>query len=504
MINWRTTIQDLLESSALHLLFFTRHRWLLGTFVLLLAIALAVFGGWLIAERGALLVLAMLAALGCAIWLLRDMDMGYLSVIGLVTLLPFASLPFSIGFTPTFLDLALLGLFATWLLPYLLGEEHRLVVTPVGGAVFAFAIMAVGSFISGLSHSAFTSYLARHFAELLLSMGLFYLIVNTILDTAHLQRVMRYLILGATAASLLGIVLYFLPETLTVYLLSSLARLGYPAGPGVLRYIRDDPALMRRATSTSVDPNVLGSLLNVTLAMTVPQLFAKRPLLPRWLMLLLMAIIALCLGLTISRGALVGFVVAVLVISVLRYHQLLPWMIIVVIIALLLPWTQNYIAHFVEGVKFQDLSMQMRMGEYKDAFRLIARYPVLGVGFSGAPDLDLYVAVASIYLLIAAQMGLIGLTVFLVIMGMVLFRFWKYRGIVQAMPEVEPLWYGLHAAIMGGLVGGISDHYFFSLDFHHSVTLFWLLVGLATAVTELVVMKNRQRCGGTSEKLALP
>jgi len=275
----------------------------------------------------------------------------------------------------------------------------------------------------------------------------------------------------------------------TMRLLSSLARLGYPAGPGVLRYIRDDPALMRRATSTSVDPNVLGSLLNVTLAMTVPQLFAKRPFLPRWMIVVVMLLIGLCLGLTISRGAMVGFAVAVLVISMLRYRPLLFWMGAAVIVVLLLPWTQAYVAHFIEGVHFQDLSMQMRMGEYKDAFRLIARYPLLGVGFSGAPDLDLYVAVASIYLLIASQMGLLGLSIFVVIMGIVLARFWKYHTVVRRLPELEPLWYGIHAAIVGGLVGGISDHYFFSLDFHHSVTLFWLLVGLATAATEIVSVK---------------
>jgi hypothetical protein len=39
---------------------------------------------------------------------------------------------------------------------------------------------------------------------------------------------------------------------------------------------------------------------------------------------------------------------------------------------------------------------------------------------------------------------------------------------------------------MGALVGGIFDHYFFNPDFHHSVTLFWLVVGLATAATEII------------------
>jgi O-antigen ligase len=128
----------------------------------------------------------------------------------------------------------------------------------------------------------------------------------------------------------------------------------------------------------------------------------------------------------------------------------------------------------------------MRLGEYKDALILISRYPFLGVGFTGAPDIDIYVAVANVYLIIAAQMGLVGLCAFLFVIGSVLVRFLKNRSQVLVDDELEPLWYGLHAAIIGGILSGLFDHYFFSLDFHHSVTLFWLILGLTTASTELV------------------
>jgi O-antigen ligase len=131
--------------------------------------------------------------------------------------------------------------------------------------------------------------------------------------------------------------------------------------------------------------------------------------------------------------------------------------------------------------------MKMRLGEYKDAFILIGRYPWLGVGFAGAPDIDIYTAVASMYLTIAERMGLIGLVVFLVIAGVLLARFWRWRKAAERLPDLEPLWYGIHAAIIGGLIAGLSDRYFFSLDFHHSVTLFWLIVGLATAAVQLVI-----------------
>lgn len=499
MTNWRTTIQDMLETSPLRGLVFTRHRWILPVLAGVLIIAASIGGGWMIAEISLLATLGAILGFAGLMWIFYDIEIAFIGVIGLITLLPFASLPFSIGFTPTFLDLALGVLFFAWMVPYLLGEEKTFIITPVGGAVLAFALMAVGSFVAGLPNGELTSYLLRHFAEIMLSIALFFLIVNSVRDSQRLGRIMRWLILGTTAAALLGIVLYLLPDLLSIRILSSLARLGYPAGAGVLRYIRDDPTLMQRATSTSVDPNILGSLLNLVMAMTLPQLFAKRRLLPTWILIPCLGIMGICLGLTVSRGSMVGMAGAVLVISVLRYRKLLPWIALALILVLMLPWTQSYVLHFIEGLQFQDLSMQMRLGEYKDTLTLIQRYPFLGVGFAGAPDLDIYVAVANVYMLIAAQMGLIGLAIFLAIMGITLQRFLAQRKIVRTMPDLEPLWYGLHAAIIGGLLGGLSDHYFFSLDFHHSVTLFWLIVGLTAAAAELVARaKHTQTSNATA------
>ncbi|MBN1873465.1 MAG: O-antigen ligase family protein [Anaerolineae bacterium] len=490
MINWRMMIQNLLEDSPARGVFFTRYRWLLVGVMALLSVAIGIGGGWLITEVGVVLVAALVIGMGYFFWSLRDIGIAYLGVIGIVTLLPFGSLPFSIGFTPTFLDLALGGLFFVWVLPYILGEESRFIMTPLGGPILAFAFLAVGTFVAGLSHSALTSYLIRHFAEVLLSIALFYLVVNTLRDVRGLERVMTFLILGASAAAFLGIILYFLPDTLTIRLLSALARFGYPSGSGVLRYIRDDPELMQRATSTSVDPNILGSLLNVTIAMTLPQLFSERPVLPRWCIVALLGVMGLGLGLTISRAAMLGVAVAAAVIALMRYRKLLWLMGFAAALLLVLPWTQSYILHFVEGFQLQDLSTQMRMGEYKDALILIQRYPLLGVGFAGAPDIDIYINAASLYLMVAGQMGLIGLAVFLLIVFLLLVRFWQLRVLAYNLPGIEPLWYGVHAAMIGGLIGGGLDRYFFSLDFHHSVTLFWLLLGLAAAASHLVEMQS--------------
>ncbi|MFQ6101421.1 MAG: O-antigen ligase family protein [Anaerolineae bacterium] len=482
----------------LYRIFTSRHRWLAVLAALVLCAALALTVGYLLAEFGPLITGAGLVGLFLGLWMLRDIEVAYLTVIGVACLLPFASFPFSIGFTPTFLDAAMGALFLLWAFQLAADAQREFVGTSLGLPIGLFVLLAVGSFVFGLSNAPATPYVLRHFGEVLLSVALFFLVVNTVRDAGRLRRIVRVLILCAFVTAALGVVLYvvavYVSDDLVISTLSKLGRLGYPVGPGVLRYIRDDPRLPMRATSTSVDPNVLGSLLNLTLGTAVPQLFTRRPLIRRRYLVPMLGLMALCLVLTISRGSLVGVGVALAVVATLRYRKL--WLLLLVALALmlLLPQTQDYVAHLIEGFRGEDLATQMRFGEYKDAFILIGRYPWLGVGFAGSPDIDTYIGVANVYLLIAEQMGLVGLTSFLAIVGVLFSRFWRTRSLAATEPELEPLWWGLHAGLIGALVGGIVDHYFFNLDFHHSVTLFWLVVGLATAATEII----RQRATPTT------
>ena len=127
----------------------------------------------------------------------------------------------------------------------------------------------------------------------------------------------------------------------------------------------------------------------------------------------------------------------------------------------------------------------MRLGEYKDAFRLISQYPFFGVGFGVAPDVDLYIGVSSIYLLLAEQIGLVGLTSYLVVVSQVLWRGLAplLRG--QIAPEVEPLLLGAIGALVAALTAGVFDHHFVNLRFPHVVALFWLLAGLIVVLARL-------------------
>jgi len=452
-------------------------------------VGVALVGGALLSfltPVGGLVVI--LAGLG-ALLMLRDMRWGLLALVAVIGLLPFASLPFKIGFTPTFLDLVFAVLYAVWAIRLVTRQQQDFVLSPIGLPVLVFITLAVFCFVMGLAHSRPSANDLRTFGEVLLGFGIFFLVVNNVRDPKWLRQLTASLVLVGTAESVVGILFYALPATWTVRLLNPLGRLGYPVGLGALRYINDDTAGTMRAIGTNVDPNILGTMLVVTLCLAGVQLVARRPVLPRAVLAVSVALMGACLFLTYSRSSMLGVVVALGIIALLRYRRLALLLMTAGLLLLLLPQTQAYVAHFVEGIEVADRSTQMRMGEYKDTFELIKRYPWIGVGFVGTPDIDLYLGVASLYLAVAAQMGIIGLLSFCIVaiaFVAYLLRAWRTSG---KDTSLEPLLLGYEAAVLGSLVSGLLDHTL--LTYPHAVALLWLTLGLGIASARTAMLADK-------------
>jgi polysaccharide biosynthesis protein PslJ len=446
----------------------------------------AVLGGIILAFGGPIAGLAVVIGGVATVLVLRNVEWGFFGVIAVVTLLPFATLPVDIGLTPTFLDMALGAVILVWLLGIVSGKQSRLVTAPVVLPLILFMLVAIFAFIFGLANGPLTATLLRKFAELLLSLGFVIVILDYCRTWLRLERLVKFLLLMGAAAAAIAIGLWLLPEDTTNNLLNLLTRLGYPGG-WVIRYIEENPELSERAIGTSVDPNSLGGLLLMIGALAGPQLVAKQRLFSRKLTWVISGLVLIGLILTFSRGAMLGLVAGLGFIAVVRYRRLVPYLIFAGLLLLFLPAAQAYIGRFIEGFQGADLATQMRFGEYRDALTLIGRYPVFGVGFAGAPDIDLYLAVASVYLTIAGRMGLLGLVVFFLLVGTVFVYAFNHRRLAKADERIGPVWLGLHAALAGALVAGLFDHYLFNMDFHHAVTIFWMVLGLASAATRLAI-----------------
>ncbi|MCS7251061.1 MAG: O-antigen ligase family protein [Anaerolineae bacterium] len=454
--------------------------------VLILGLIAAWGLGWAIALGGPILAIAGLLGAILIVFILSSVDVAFLTVLAVIFLLPFGTFPVRLGFTPTLLDLAVMG----WLLAGLawwaagrLGTPHG---TALGFPVLIFLGTTLVTFIAGLAHAPLTQTVARRFAEFLLAIASFFWVVTLVREEIRLSRLIRWIIGLGFLTALIAVVLYVLPDSQAEEWLLRLQPLGYyrEGGP-TLRYILDDPEQPERAIGTAVDPNLLGATLATLILLTLPQIFASQPMWPRPLIALFLGTMGLALLLTFSRGAFIGTATAVLALSLFRYRRLLPMIVVGLILLFLLPVTQDFAQHLLAGLRGEDLATRMRFGEYRDALTLIMRYPLFGVGFAGVPDVDLYIKVASIYLLLAVQMGLVGLGIFLLVIAAFFGMAWNARHIVRNRPDLEPIWLGLHGAVVAALISGVFDHHFVNFDFHHMVQWFWLLIGLGAAATRM-------------------
>lgn len=465
----------------------------------LIGVAIGLIGGLIglaIVVAGIPLTFAAIFGLLVGLYILTDVSAALYGVIFVTALLPFGTVPVRIGFTPTLLDVALGVFLIVYLFQWMTGRRAGLRLTPVHALILLYMGWLVLSFALGLRYGMPTSADLRQFAESLLSIGMTFVLVDLLRDPKALRRLVLVVLVAVGTQALVGLALYALPDATAENVLVRLARIGYPNG-GVIRYIEDNPGLPERAIGTWVDPNAYGGVLAIAAAMIAPQLFAEKPVLRwRWLTFIVVSLVALALFLTYSRASMLAFAAAVLFIAVIRYRRFIPLMAVGAALLLLLPQTQAYVERFADAFTASDLATQMRIGEYSDSLRLISRYPVFGVGFTGTPDIDLYTDVASMYLIMANQIGLVGLSIYLVTIASVFaYGFYSWRS-AKRNPNLAAIHLGYHAALLAAMVNGVADLYFFRTDFQSSIALFWLVVALALASSRLALERDERRTHG--------
>ncbi len=428
-----------------------------------------------------------------ALYVLTSVNAALYGVIGVMALLPFGTFPIKIGFTPTLLDAAMGAFLLVYLFQWMTGQRtlSSVKLTPVHAPLLIYIAWLIFSFVLGLRYGSPTSAILRQFAETLLSIGMVFVLVDLLRDPVSLRRLVLVVMAAAGVQALIALILYVMPDVTAERTLIRLARIGYPNG-GVIRYINDDPTGTERAIGTWVDPNALGGFLTVCAAMIAPQVFARKPVLRwRWLAWGALGAVGLGLLLTMSRASMLAFALSLTFISLFKgYRRFLPLLIAGFVVLLLIPQTQDYLARFVEAFTASDISTQMRVGEYTDAFRLISRYPVTGVGFTGTPEIDIYTDAASMYLIMANEIGLVGVGMFAATMlGVFAYGLRAWRA-VQDNTELRSILLGYHAALIAALLNATADLYFFRLDFQASITLFWLMVALALASSRLALERH--------------
>lgn len=419
-------------------------------------------------------VVAAGAALALAAAILQVPLRGVLSFALVAAVLPFAVVPVRVVFSPTLIDVVLTALLAAWT-TVALARRAQLVRTPIDSLLLAFIGLAVLSLVAGTAVADLPPERLRLFLKLLNSLLFFFGVTQVVKSAADLIHAWRTVVMGGAAAAAIALTLYALPREAAATFLESLAPLGYPTGPEVIRTIAGTDTV--RATGTSVDPNVLGALLMIALLLATAGLLAGRPTLPRWLLGASSAGMAVALALTYSRAAWVGLAVGLAYLGVFVHRRLL---LAVALLGGAMAATapgQTLLARLTSGLGLRDQATLLRLDEYRTALALIADYPVLGVGFGEAPRVDLHVGVSNLYLLVAEHIGIAGLALLLIILVVLAATAFRPD---RASPD-HGLRPGLQAAFLAALVTGLFDQYFFSLPLPHMVALFWMVAALLLA-----------------------
>lgn len=480
-------------SSAMHTWFMNRSAFMLALIVGTVIGISAGLAGFSLVVLGPVPTVSIIIGTLIGALMLSNVHAALMVALVSLVLLPFGTLPFSLGVTPTFLDMALGAFLVVYLMIRMTRRHTGFRSTPVHRLILLYVLWLLFAFVIGLQYGNPTVTIVRRLAETLLAIGLVWMLTDLLRDVSRLQKVVRLIMLLVGMQAAIAIVLYALPDATTESLLVRLSRIGYPDG-GVVRYIESNPELGERAIGTWVDPNALGGILAVGAMLMTPQLIAKRPVLrPRWLTVGLFGITVIALYLTNSRASFLALAFGLGVIVLLRYRRYMPLLIVAGLVFLLLPQTQTYIDRLLQAFQGADLATQMRIGEWTDALALISRYPVTGIGFTGTPFRNVYTDVANMYLIMANQIGLTGVFFFgLAMIGTFFYglRAWRTS---QDDSELEPLHLGLHLALATALINAIADLYFFRLDFQSSITFFWIIVALCLVVARL----GRERAQGS-------
>ena len=117
--------------------------------VVAVALAAGLAVGAYVAILSPLLAVVGVGAIAGGLLMLRHTQWGLIAIIGLICLLPFGALPFKIGFTPTFLDLALIAVYFVWIARIAVGKAGKFHGTALGLPIAVFMLLAIGFLCGG-------------------------------------------------------------------------------------------------------------------------------------------------------------------------------------------------------------------------------------------------------------------------------------------------------------------------------------------------------------------
>ncbi len=245
-----------------------------------------------------------------------------------------------------------------------------------------------------------------------------------------------------------------------------------------------------RVFSILTSPNILGSLVTLALPLTLSFGAISKNNKTKALFYILALTMVGCLVFTFSRGAWIGFGVAILVYAFLKDKRLLiPVLIVGLLAAVLVPGIANRITYMLSPEYIESSLRGGRLVRWITGLQILKGTPLFGVGlghFGGAVAMnnDLYYLVGTemvetfymdnYYLKTAVETGLFGLFAFVMLMYQIIVNGLRTIRITTDKVSKE-LEIGILAGLFGVIVHNFVENVF---EVPMMTSCFWLLVAV--------------------------
>ncbi len=337
--------------------------------------------------------------------------------------------------------------------------DFDLMPDPLTVPLLAFAIVQIITTI--ISVSPFLS--IQNLIVSLISMALYFTIVNTIKTKEDLDRVLKIFIITAFIMSCYGILQYY--------------TLGATSKAWV--DVEMNPDLKTRVIGTFGNPNVFAEYLEHILPVAIALIFAYKKWINKAIAVVLAGVMFVCLLLTSSRGAWLGFAAAMLMFVVLKFFKYIFFFLAGGVLSI--PLAPKVILQRISTIgNIKDSSNEYRTYIWEGTIKMIKDFWITGVGYGYWAFKNTFYEYSikgtktwhshNMYLEIIAEMGIFGLLTFAWFVLSLFIHSAKFilRTDDKYLSYVST---GLLAGFLSIMVHGVAEHI---LYMPKSVIMFWM------------------------------
>lgn len=398
--------------------------------------------------------------------------------IGLVAILydikiGIAAALFAIPFLPDMISLLfIVFLIMVYFYEHLLKKENSLNFEPVYIPMILYGIIIFIGTITSINPVGSFRDLTIHLA----SLGLVFVMVNTINKLEEFNVIVTLVVFSATIVALIGLYQYVV---------------GVPIDASWID-VENNPDIKARVYSVFGNPNVLAEYLIMIIPLSISLLWYSKKIHKKVIFLGTSGVLIMALVLTLSRGGWIGFAFSALIFILLVEKRLLL-SIIPISLGGVLFLPQSILHRIISIGNLADSSNAYRLKMWEIALDIIKDNPLAGVGLGHLPfkqTFEMYIRTMptyhahNTYLEIAAELGIPGLIAFLFLL-FVVFKYGILSLINGENRYIKIMAAGVFAGLGGLLAHGAVENVIYLTRI---IVYFWILIGFI-----LVLMKIKKQ-----------